>query len=286
MAIQEKKQVIDVGEIGNASTGDILFDGGVKLNHNMDSIYNAFGDQRLGAVANGENTQTIHATGYYQKVNQYDFKAPLPIGTMWDVDTTTGAASPILTVGKAGECIVFVNTNGSWSVNTPLVITPSGGGFAQIQGSLTITAPYSKVTCWCVSNTNGVAIWDYSIESLFGNRQATIDKTVSLSGAEGKVKIAHMDEFNFIKLITTASNANGSKLRSSEINLMIDRSTKNVHSTEFAVLRGGALNEEDEIINISFEIDNNSIVNAIVSSPNAGMKLAIKSIATQKLGAA
>lgn len=286
MILQEKKQVIDTGEIGNASTGDILFDGGNKINDNFRSIYNAFGDQRLGSIADGENTQTIHATGYYQKANQYDFRTPIPTGTMYDVDASSGAVSPILSVGKAGECVVFINTNGSISVNTPLVISVSSGSFANVQGSLTITSPNSKVTCWCTSFENGVATWDYSVESLFGDKQFAVDDTISLSGVTQKIKIAHMTEFNGIKLFTMAMNSTGTKMRQSEINLMVDTIARNVHSTEFAVIRNGALDEEDEIINISFEIDANNNVNALVSSSNIGMKLLIKSISTQKLGAA
>ena len=68
MYVDEGKKVIDVGEVGNASTGDILYAGGVKINQNYDAIYNAFGDQRLFAAGSGEGSQKIHATSYYQKI--------------------------------------------------------------------------------------------------------------------------------------------------------------------------------------------------------------------------
>lgn len=292
MINQEVKQYIDVGEIGNASTGDILYDGGVKINHNFDSVYNAFGDQRLGSVGHGEGHQTIHATGYYQKVTQHDFRTPIGLGTMWDVDTTTGAASPMIVEGKPGECVVFVNTNGSFSVNSPLSIGVASGSFVGVQGALNITVPFARVECWCIKKENGVAVWDYSVSSLFGDKQTPINKTVAVTGAETKVRIAHVDEYNTIKLMLTAMNTNSSKMRQSEINLLIentpgiDHTKKKVHATEFAVFRVGNVNEDDEIVKIGFDIDANGFVNAVVSSSVAGIKLAIKSIATQRVGAA
>ena len=292
MIEQEVKQYIDVGEIGNASTGDILYDGGVKINHNFDSVYNAFGDQRLGSVGHGEGNQTIHATGYYQKANQYDFRTPIALGTMWDVDTTTGAASPTIVSGKPGECVVFVNSNGSFSVNSPLSVAVAAGSFAGIQGPLNITTPYSRVECWCVKKENGVSVWNYSVSSMFGDKQAAINGTFPVAGAESKIRIAHVDEYNTIKLLVTAMNPNSSKMRQSEINLLventagIDHSKKKVHATEFAVFRVGNTSEEDEIVKIGFEIDTNGFVNALVSSSVSGIKLAIKSIATQRVGSA
>lgn len=292
MIDQEVKQYIDVGEIGNASTGDILYDGGVKINSNFDSVYNAFGDQRLGATGHGEDTQTIHATGYYQKVDQYDFQTPIPLGTMWDVDTTTGAASPSIVAGVPGECVVFVNSSGSFSVNSPLVIAVAAGSFVGVQGALTITAPFSRVECWCIKSENGVSIWNYSISSMFGDKQTAINGTYPVAGAESSIPIAHVDEYNSIKLLMTAMNPNSSKMRQSEINLLVentplvDYTNKKIHVTEFAVFRVGNTTEEDEIFEINFVVDSNGFINAVVSSTVAGLKLSIKSIATQRIGAA
>lgn len=36
--------MIDIGEIGNVFIGDILFDGGNKINSDFNVIYNVFGD--------------------------------------------------------------------------------------------------------------------------------------------------------------------------------------------------------------------------------------------------
>ena len=283
---QETKRVIDVGEVGNASTGDILYDGGVKINSNFNGIYNAFGDQRLGAIADGENLQTIYATGYYQKVTQRDFKTPVAMGTMWDVDTSSGAASPIITAGLQGESVEFINTNGSWSVGTPLVITLSGGTFSGVQGSLVVTAPFSKVVCWCTSVNGTTANWNYSITSLFGDFKSPIDGSYSALISNDPIRIAHSTEYDSIKLLITCSNSNKSKLRHSEVSLLIDSTNKNVYSTEYGVIKVGNTSEDDEIVDISYDIDLNNYLNINISSKISGMKVAIKTIATQKIGAA
>lgn len=283
---QEPKKVIDVGEIGNASTGDILFDGGVKINFNFQSVYNAFGDQRLDAIANGENAQLIHATGYYQKATQYEFRTPIALGTMWDVDTSTGAVSPIITQGKPGECVEFVNTNGSISVNSPMVISASGGTFAGVSGPLTITAPYSKVVCWCVSASGGVSTWNYSVESMFGDDRKPINATFPIGAVANPIRIAHATEFESIKLMLVCANANKSKMRFSEVNLLINSLSRTVFTNEYSVIRVGNTSEADEIVNIAYDIDSNNYLVMNVTSSTTGMKMAIKSVATQKIGAA
>lgn len=283
--VQETKKIIDVGEIGNASTGDILYDGGIKVNKNFNSIYNAFGDQRLGNVNDGEESQLIHATGYYQKANQYDFRTPISLGTMWDVDTSIGAASPIITKGKPGECVVFINSNGSFSVNTPLMITVSAGSFVGVQNSLVVTAPYSKVVCWCVKNENSVSVWNYSITPLFEQKHVLLEGTY-LTETNPKLKICHMNEFESIKFLLTSANQTKTIIKQSEVSLLIDSLNKNVYSTEYAVIRKGNKNEGDNIVNITFEIDSNNFVNMKLSSSVAGLKTAIKTIETLKIGAA
>lgn len=62
--MQELKTLIDTGIKGNSSTGDILYDGGEKLNINMDSLWNVFGDYRLyDETTHGQGRQTLHAIG-------------------------------------------------------------------------------------------------------------------------------------------------------------------------------------------------------------------------------
>ncbi|WJJ54806.1 baseplate wedge tail fiber connector [Acinetobacter phage AB1I1M-1] len=287
MYIQKPKLEIDVGEIGNGSTGDILFDGGEKINSNMEAIYNSFGDQRQWASGNGVGTQMIHATGYYQKVTGYDLKTPLAMGTQWDLDTSvSGGANPVLGKGKPGENIRFVNSNGSCSVNRPISIQPVDGSFIGVQGSLVITQPFCVIDCWCISNENNVAIWNYSISSMFGSKETPIETTKPVPTSGVTIPLAHSSEYNVIKLLVTAQNIDGSKVRTSEVNLLIDNKLKNIHDTEFAVMRIGNANEEDEIVDIKYDIASTGIINCSVTTKYPNMRIAIKSIATQRIGTA
>lgn len=287
MFTQIPKSEIDIGEIGNASTGDILYDGGKKINDNFDAIYNLFGDQRFYDKNTQVGNQTIHATGYYQKVNQYDLRLPLAMGTLWDVDTTTGAANPILAQGKPGECIRFINSNGSCSVNSPIEINPTAGSFIGVQGALVITQPNCLVECWCVSNENNVAIWNYSISSMFGSKETPIEvtKTVPISGGV-KLPIAHSSEYNAIKLLVTAQSADGTKIRQSETNLLVDNLRKNIHDTEFAVMRVGNSGENDDIVDIKYDIGTDGKVVMSVTTTYQNMRISVKSIAVQRVGTA
>lgn len=285
MAELIKKQHVDVGEIGNASTGDILYDGGVKINDNFSAIFNAFGDQRYFANNEGENLQVIHATGYFQRGTAQIITDVIPNGSQYDIDTSGGGFAVRLAKGKQGEMVRFINSNGSISVNNSLTIVPNDS-FKGVSGNLRITSPYSIVTCLCISDSNGVSVWDYSIQSLFGDTVASIRQTYELSTNNTVIPICHKSEFNTVKLLLTAAAANNSKMKSSEITLLIDALNNKVYSTEFASLRVGATNDDDEIYSCEFSISSAGFVNATVSSPTAGMKLAIKSTHTQKIGVA
>lgn len=286
MFTQNPKREIDIGTIGNASTGDILYDGGDKLNSNFNAVYNMFGDQRFFDNGTAEVNQTLHATGYYQKVTGFDLRTPLAMGTLWDIDTSNGAANPILSTGKPGECVVFVNSNGSCSPTRPIVIQPSGGSFAGVIGGLTITQPYARVECWCISNENNVPIWMYSLRSMFGSYEVPIEVTKPVTSTDSKIDIAHVTEYKTIKLLVTAMTADGLKMRSSEVNLMIDSRTKTVVSTEFAVMRIGNSDEDDEMVDIKYDISAGDTVQMTVKSQYPNMRIAVKSISTQRVGSA
>ncbi|ADG60066.1 baseplate wedge tail fiber protein connector [Acinetobacter phage Acj9] len=288
MYVQTPKTEIDVGVIGNGSTGDILFDGGTKLNSLGTNIYNTFGDVRFYDRGTQTQFQTLHAQGYFQKVSAYDFRSPVAMGTLWDVDTQNGAANPTLAEGKPGEYVVFINSNGTCSINNPIVIQATGGSFAGIQGALTVTHPYAKIECWCISNENNVPIWNYKLSSLFGSTETAIEVTRPISATgQTVIPIAHMSQYNSIKLLVTASSADGTKLRQSEVNLLIDTRLKNVHSTEFAVMRVGNANEDDEILDIKYNLSNAEVVQMVVTPTGvANMRVSVKSITTQKIGSA
>lgn len=285
MAELIKKQHVDVGEIGNASTGDILYDGGVKINENFSALFNAFGDQRYFSANEGENLQVIHATGYFQRGTAQIITDVIPNGSQYDIDTSGGGFAVRLSKGKQGEMVRFINSNGSISVNKALTIVPNDS-FRGVSGNLRVTSPYSIITCICISDSNGTSVWDYSIQSLFGDTVASIRQTYELSTNNTVIPICHKSEFNTVKLLLTAASNNNSKMKSSEVTLLIDALNNKVYSTEFASLIVGGTDDEDEIYKCEFSIASSGFVNATVSSPTSGMKLAIKSTHTQKIGVA
>lgn len=276
---QTAKQLIDVGQIGNSSTGDILYDGGEKVNGVINSVYSAFGDQRLESLNNGVDSMVLHATGYYQKATAQTFRLPIELGTMWDVDATGGSVSPILPKGKRGECVRFINTNGSLSVNNPLVIQPqSGNSFVGLSGVLTVSTPYTIVECICISD-GAVSIWNYNIKSLFGEEQKIID-TINIIGTINTViPIVHVSQYTAFKLNLVAVGANGAS-RSSEVNILVDNINKKVYSTEFAVL----YTSNEDLIDFSFSINAQNIITMIVKSTGANTRLSIKSTDVQRVG--
>lgn len=281
---QDPKKIVDTGIVGNASTGDILFDGGVKINSNFDAIYNAFGDQRFMTANRGEHNMLIHATGYYQKVGPEEFRTPIKLGSMYDVDTSRGGANPVLPKGKLGEGCIFVDFSGSWSVDTPLVINAVGGTINESPDGLRVTTPYSRVECWCVSDALNDIKWRYKITPLFARDANPIDLTTQLTtGVTKEIVICHLNDFKAIKILTTALSPIGDKMRSAENLIMIDSRTRTVHNTEYAVHRVGNVDENDEIINISFVVNRLGYVVAEVSSDINNMKFAIKTIATQTI---
>ncbi|BBC78224.1 baseplate wedge tail fiber protein connector [Escherichia phage EcS1] len=286
MVVQTPKQIVDTGEIGNASTGDILFDGGKKLNDNFNAVYNTFGDQRLFAGNEGEATQVLHATGYYQKaVSPSEFAVELPLGSQHDIDSTTGPIVVRLKKGKLGEGYVFINSNGTLSQDNPLIIQPNGS-FVNLggDGNLRVTSPHSRVLVWCISDVGGVSRWDYSIESMFGQKYIPLDRTYSLNNTIKEIRISYRDEFHTMKLLLTAATTDDSKVKTSEVMVSADWKNKKVYSTEYAVVRRGNLNEEDEIYDLDFKYDSDGYLIAAARSDNNNLRFAIKVIATQKIG--
>lgn len=283
---QVPKQKIDIGQIGNPSTGDILYDGGDKLNSDLDAIYNSFGDQRFYNQGIDVGNQLIHATGYYQKVDQLEFRTPVPLGSMYDVDCSAGSVNPILSKGKVGEGVIFVNFNGSISINRPLIIQATGGSFVGLPGVLTVTAPYTRVECWCISNENDVPVWNYKISSLFGQSNVPIEITTALTSTNKNIPISHRSEYSSIKLLLTAITGDGTRMRQSELNILIDTVNNKVLNTEYSVLQTNYVEGSPELFTFDFDIDVTGVVNLVAKSTYPNVRLAVKSIATQRIGAA
>lgn len=291
MIAQTTKKLIDVGEIGNASTGDILFDGGEKINEDFNNLYNTFGDQRLFENDSGIETQTLHATGYYQKATSLAaWGPPIKMGEMRDVDTSTGPIGAILEKGKAGECVVFVNSNGSISAENYFEIQPNTSFVSVPSGNLKIVTPFSRITCWCISDDNGISKWDYRIENMFGQHTVPLDQTYSLNSTPRDIQIAVQNQYQTFKLLCTATSVDGRKYKASEFIVYNDITGNKIISTEYGVIRGGQVNEEDEIYSLELKLDNVSTdptkryILATVSSVTPNMKLAIKVIETQTFG--
>lgn len=291
MIVQTTKKLIDVGEIGNASTGDILFDGGEKINEDFNNLYNTFGDQRLFSNDSGIATQTLHATGYYQKYNTIvEWGPPVRMGEQRDVDTTNGPILALLDKGKAGECVVFINSNGSFSAENYFEIQPNNSFVSVPSGNLKIISPFCRITCWCISDDDGISRWDYRIDNMFGEHAIPLDKTYLLNTTKRDIPIAVQSQYQTIKLICTAASTDGRKFKASEILIYNDIASNKLLSTEYAVIRGGNVDEEDEIYTLDFKLDTittdptKRYILATASSTTSNIRLAIKVIETQTFG--
>lgn len=281
---QIPKKRIDTGTVGNPSTGDILYDGGNKINDNFDSLYDAFADQRFKDIDHGVGRMVIHATGYYQKHQRQSYAgSAVEIGSLHDIDTTQGALIAILPKAKVGEGVVFINSNGSFSATTPLTIrTQAGDSIAGYANDATITQPFSKVTVWCTAIEGNRLTWRVGIESMFTDTTTPLDKTVNVTGVATNVAIAAKTEYNTIKLITTASNTSGTKLRSSETLLMIDAKAGKVYATEYGVLETA----EEELYTVRYFIGSGDKVYAEYKAVGENIRLAVKATDTVKIGVA
>ncbi|QBO62298.1 putative baseplate wedge tail fiber connector [Escherichia phage vB_EcoM_G2248] len=281
---QVPKKRIDTGTVGNPSTGDILYDGGNKINDNFDSIYDAFADQRLKEIDHGAGRMVIHATGYYQKHPRQSYAgSAVEIGSLHDIDTTQGALIAILPKAKVGEGVVFINSNGSFSATTPLNIrTQAGDSISGYSGDAVITQPFSKVTVWCTAVEGSRVTWRLGIESMFADTTTPLDRTVNVTGVATNVAIAAKTEYVSIKLLTTASNTTGSKMRSSETLLMIDARAGKVYATEYAVLQ----KTEDELYTVRYFIGSGDKVYAEYKATGENIRLAVKATDTIKIGVA
>lgn len=278
---QVPKKIIDTGLAGNASTGDILYDGGNKINDNMDNLYNAFGDQRMYENNKGLDLQVLHATGYYQKHTRFYYTQPIEIGSQHDIDTSSGALTILLPQSKFGEGVVFINSNGSISNETPLNIRPSSGDeFSKIQGELQVTVPNVKITVWCVEKNGNNGILDYKIESLFGESINPIELSTQIGQAKKEVQICHKNDYNVIEFIIAAKTIDGKKFKNSKIMIAVDSVANNILNNEYSVL------SNDNLFNIIFKIVNNYVIAEIESINKENIRIKIKSTDAIRIGTA
>lgn len=286
MAYQTPKKLIDVGQIGNPSTGDPLYDGGVKLNEITTNIYNAFADTRMLTANEGVGQMLIHATGYYQKMPRtYYAGNPIELGSMHDMDTSTGAITVVLPTGKVGEGFYFINSNGSVSVDRPVVFRPQvGDSITGVQDMLYVTSPYTRVQIWCTKKEGAVTTWNYSVDSLFGSKTMPVDVTrLILKASSTAIPLFGYSEFSSAKFMVYAEDFTGAIQKSAEVYMGVDRVNKIPYSTEYAVLK----NTEDDMYTLNFTVGAGDIVYANVQSKVIDrIKFSIKAINTIKSGIA
>lgn len=269
------KERIDTGIRNNPSTGDVLTDGGIKINSNFDAIYNAFGDERLFDVANGEGRQVIHATGYYQKHPLLYYASPVELGSRHDIDTSIGLISLRLPPPKAGECIEVINSNGSFGSKNELIVqTETMDSFSNGEKEVRFRTPYAKIIFWCERVERGRGVWRYSIDNLYHNRYQAVEINESLSTVARDFTISHINDYRVIKLLTFYQDGVNANSRSSEILLHINNTNKTVYHTEYAVVSS----VDAEIVKTEFFINGDDVVlRARAISGNNG-RFIVKSI--------
>lgn len=278
--IQTKKKLIDVGEVGNANTGDIIYDGGVKVNDNLDALYNTFGDARLYESGKGVGSQILHATGYYQKQSTQDYAAgPIENGTMHDIDTTAGTFVITLPTPKRGEMVEFINSNGSFAINE-IIIAAQAGATISGKNQVSFSLANSHITFICIADTPGSAIWEYKISPMYGDFSVPVDETIAIASTSGETSISlfRKDMYDGAKLIMAAKETGVGVLDMtvSEVLLLIDSTSDTVLSDEYSVLF-----KNERIFTAKFEISAGQVI-AKITATKPNINFSLKSIETIK----
>jgi len=277
------KKRIDVGQIGNPSTGDILYDGGVKLNTVIDSLYNTFGDDRLYTSASlGADVQFLHATGYYQKKTRSDYAAgPIDMGSCHDIDTTAGTITVTLPNAKQGEGCYFINSNGSVSPSNPLIIRPQAGEtILGVSSDLIVTSPNVRVIVWCTKIDGARKYWDYGLSPMFGDTTLPVEKTINITTVPTNVKICGKNEYAGVKMMIACRTPDGTAFKTAEVLLSVDSISNKVYSTEYAVIK----NTSSEIYEVRYFIGAGDLVYAEVKASSGTARFSIKAVDTIKVG--
>lgn len=281
MALLTKKR-IDIGSKGTATTGDILYIGGEKINNNDDALFNAFGDQRLFKAANGVDSQVLHATGYYQKLEMSDYANPVDPGSMHDMNTLNGTIMVALPSNpKVGEGVVFINSNGSFSTARQLIVNPGTNTIKGLTKELSVTKPFARVMIWCISSSGGKAVWDYNMESMFGNKYIPLETSLSLVAKE-RIAIGPKLEYDQITLNIFARTPTSSNIKSCSIHVAVDAVNNEVHSTEYAVIRKKDGKTEKDLFETRFFIEADVIY--VEVTPAENIRIALKAVNTLRIG--
>lgn len=277
--VQKAKQLVDVGEKGNANTGDIIYDGGVKLNDNLDAIYNTFGDMRLWDNNLGIGNQLLHSTGYYQKLptSYYTRKAVEP-GSMHDLDTTTTTFVVKLPNPKRGECVEFINSNNSFEINE-IIFQPQAGADISGLNELRLRQGKIKIIFTCTDETPNSAKWEYKIEPMFGDFSVPVNTSITVERATPvNIRLFEKDAYAGVKFVISAEEVKaGVRERTvSEVLIMIDPEDNKIYSDEYSVIF-----KTMKVYGLEFNITGNNAI-AKVTALSDRIKFAIKSIETIK----
>lgn len=273
------KQQVDVGERNNSSTGDVIHDGGIKINSNNDNLYNTFGDQRLFATNSGIGTQTLHATGYYQKKRPEDYVRTVDMGSMHDLDVTTGSLTIRLPKVKQGECVVFINSNGSISNSRMANFVCQEGDVFEGKGKNYRHGYGSSIlTFWGSINQTGEGVWKPKLQALHGNYYSILDKELEINHKETVVDVCNYMDYSTVKLLTYFEDSAEQLVRSSEVLLTINRIDKEVYSVEYGI---SGNNGDNEVVDIKFGIDDELLVCKVMTK--TGRKASIRLRTTELL---
>lgn len=287
--IQEPKKRIDTGQPDEPDSGDTIHDGGNKINVVIDNVYNAFADYREFINKNGklgDGTMMLHGTGYYQKMtNQYYASNIIDIGSLHDIDTTSGPVRVRLpdtpTTRKRGECIKIVNSSGSVSFNNPIVIETTGADRIGEQSNLTITEPNTAVTLWVTNDSAANGEWMFRTESMFGQDAAPYMKTTTISGTdEITIPLFDVNSYTAAKLMFLAvdTTLNSKHKEISETLLLVKDGQ--VMSTEY-----GRIKDEDfTIYEVRYSIQGGQVAMIVKGVDTTSAKITVKTVETMKEG--
>lgn len=285
MKFQNKKRLIDVGEIGNAQTGDIIFNGGVKINEVFSDLYNVFGDRRLLKGNDGQNLMILHGTGYYQKLPRNEYITEIEIGQMHDISTSDGPLTIRLPVNaKAGERVKIQNFDGQWK-NFSLSVDANIGGNIDGKQIQKYNQDFCEIQFICTDDSQlNVRGWKALVTPLFGNHYVPIDDIIDLSRQQVlQRELFNISDYTALKLLVSAEeiiNTN-EKTYKQLMEVLVLTDNDQVLSTEYGVL----YTSPEKLFNIEFVMSQNKQTVYIKVSQNSmkQLRLHIKSIEQIKI---
>ncbi|QHJ79041.1 MAG: hypothetical protein [Caudoviricetes sp.] len=287
--IQDTKKRIDTGSPDQPDSGDTIHVGGNKINESIDNLYNAFGDYRQYINPNGTlgvGSMFIHATGYYQKMtNQYYASNIIDIGSMHDIDTTTGPVKVRLpatpTTRKRGELIKIVNSSGSVSPNNPIIIETTGNDRIDEQSSLTLTEPFTEAILWVTNDSVGTGEWKFRTQSMIGQNAAPPMLTQAITGKnEVSIPLFDIASYTSAKLMILAVDTTLNSKHKEICETLLLVKDGQVLSTEY-----GRIKDEDyTIFETKYAVVGSKVVMKVKGVDTTSAKITIKTVETMKEG--